>query len=1079
MRSWTRQTFLNVSGQQFDISTIVTLPRLHTLVASECHLSGVGAVCECRELFNVILSRNRGLLDLRPLGSFSSLGVVDLGGCSLSVQQLLPLRETLIMNLALHDNPGVTGLPLYRPFLVTMLPFLWCLDGLYVTEREREDAAALFFRQNTLETLTPIQRRILKIQRPAHPRANATAFKTAGTFLFNRAHFELLHSKRRHTLSLEYVSETYSRLFREYLEATPKEGLSLSIFESLLSTGALSDLVSASLADYGRALRMSSTEDTPPMPALDIHAMLMRYAALSQKLSGPLRRTLFYLSSVFPTFEPLLADIRRSYTSIAAPSGATSREESAGQLSGPPRGAASSEVETPSTQLSTSTTHATGSRYSFLSDALSYTIAHTSFDISSLYNEVFRQLFADSAPTRMLAALFSRTIIGLSYGYTAWPDHSYTYPRTVASIPGPHGPCDVSLDDLKPAADALLEWYSSNGDIHRVDKFYTCLLATTKLCNSIAREYKASFGIEKRHESLGHKSLAAPSTKVLPGVSAKDGCCSDIPKESADGTLPDVSHASSGPADPLSGKGQRDRYFNVDISTLDRSALRDAIKDISASAKHGFRSPAPSRPPVQRVATLKAPGNALPVLRLSYKIEARGSSTAAEQHSDTPSELYANVDFLPGRYYRSRTFAAADLPRELRPGPLEQLLRGQTDADIGDLDASGCSTGRLPLSQYDLAVTDAKALRRSAVRPIPSTNRLADSVADYALDQAGLHDNHGDWLRLFRMPKERRILYPRRNIADRPGEAEALALLPMGVDASGLSQGEAPSPSPPMAPPVEMRPGRPMTSDTSSPDHCCPSRTKAPAADEAGCPAPPPCAPSPLVDPNKYASLLRLCAYVRRLHRQQIRVRAVTQLHYKRLHSKALCMYMEANPFFTMDMLRNRDHYSAIDRERLANLGVSRVFAGSRRFMPLRTDDVIEDGLIRHIPRVFPTRRSQVEALSVDTFVAGLRKRRRAEATALPAANYLGPQAFLTEVRQPDAGAGSDPPSDASTAEQVEDAATASAPLDPESRSDGNEELHLQPAHTHAPAPNAQGFLQTRRSIIGYIDGRLHADTLE
>jgi hypothetical protein len=97
-----------------------------------------------RELWSVDLAGTRTLRDVSALAAYSVLGRVGLVGCTaVGFAEVAALAPVQI--LALEAPPLEGWHPLdRRALLVRLLPRCWCIDGVFVTARERQAAAAFF-----------------------------------------------------------------------------------------------------------------------------------------------------------------------------------------------------------------------------------------------------------------------------------------------------------------------------------------------------------------------------------------------------------------------------------------------------------------------------------------------------------------------------------------------------------------------------------------------------------------------------------------------------------------------------------------------------------------------------------------------------------------------------------------------------------------------------------------------------------------------------------------------------------------------------------------------------------------------
>ncbi|CAN0011132.1 unnamed protein product, partial [Choristocarpus tenellus] len=114
-------------------------PSLTTLHIAKNSLTALEAGCfeGCRELWSIDASNNR-LESLPGIASFDVLGHLDLSGNCIPLEALQPLVSIHILELSIAGNPAAEVAN--RSTILRLLPYLWVLDGEYVTAEERRRA---------------------------------------------------------------------------------------------------------------------------------------------------------------------------------------------------------------------------------------------------------------------------------------------------------------------------------------------------------------------------------------------------------------------------------------------------------------------------------------------------------------------------------------------------------------------------------------------------------------------------------------------------------------------------------------------------------------------------------------------------------------------------------------------------------------------------------------------------------------------------------------------------------------------------------------------------------------------------
>ncbi|TNJ30614.1 hypothetical protein GMRT_12232 [Giardia muris] len=347
-----------------------------------------------------------------------------------------------------------------------------------------------------------------------------------------------------------------------------------------------------------------------------------------------------------------------------------------------------------------------------------------------------------------------------------------------------------------------------------------------------------------------------------------------------------------------------------------------------------------------------------------------------------PPDIPLNLTsaFCPGRIYRSQVYVPAGLATE-------------------------------EMTQHDLDRIQLKQGTRSCAFTIEPTHKLGEHVEDYTCRRiltdiqqmpnttASPTNNtlseklqHAGVLRFMgKMAEKPRIQYPRKNLVETERDSRIRALgqsIPIEV-----SNGEGKD-QPLSLKAIEETP---ITSDFS---------VFIPEDMETEQQRGPPILPE-YFDEQTYSRLLDLERRVKEFHSEQIKLRAVTQTTYRRLYNAALKEYLGTNSYYTGEHTFRRDMFSIVDAERV---GITGSKYNKTKVHALRTDDVMSNRLIRHLPRLFKSKDQMLEAAQIEGIISGYKYKlqREMEASSETPSNrpntreaIVNPDVFLTELDHP------------------------------------------------------------------------------
>ena len=118
------------------LSFLEHVPRIASLVVSSNNLADLDGIASCPELFNVDASRNR-LQSVSQLARFEALGIVNLAYNQLNIDNIMELRNVVIMELSIAGNQKIDAIADSRQLIVLALPLLWILNGTFISREER------------------------------------------------------------------------------------------------------------------------------------------------------------------------------------------------------------------------------------------------------------------------------------------------------------------------------------------------------------------------------------------------------------------------------------------------------------------------------------------------------------------------------------------------------------------------------------------------------------------------------------------------------------------------------------------------------------------------------------------------------------------------------------------------------------------------------------------------------------------------------------------------------------------------------------------------------------------------------
>eukprot|EP00730_Choanoeca_flexa_P006669 TRINITY_DN12199_c0_g1_i2.p1 TRINITY_DN12199_c0_g1~~TRINITY_DN12199_c0_g1_i2.p1 ORF type:complete len:700 (+),score=86.25 TRINITY_DN12199_c0_g1_i2:1661-3760(+) len=148
---------LNVQGKQIArLDKIAQYHELEILLASQNILSRIPNLTS--NLWHLDLACNK-IQSLEALDSFAALGTLNLAGNYVTRADALWLQNIAIVNLILLGNPLECD-PNYRQRIICMLPNVWFLDGLFVSKRDRTQAAETQQRHGWKFAMTKLKRRL-------------------------------------------------------------------------------------------------------------------------------------------------------------------------------------------------------------------------------------------------------------------------------------------------------------------------------------------------------------------------------------------------------------------------------------------------------------------------------------------------------------------------------------------------------------------------------------------------------------------------------------------------------------------------------------------------------------------------------------------------------------------------------------------------------------------------------------------------------------------------------------------------------------------------------------------------------
>ncbi|RDD46259.1 hypothetical protein TrispH2_001394 [Trichoplax sp. H2] len=159
--------YIDLSDRQLvSLENLSVCPKLQTILASQNDIDAIlTTIIRCRELWKIDLSCNR-IRCLEGFGCFYSLGTINLANNNISWTDLQHLRNVHILDLCLYGNKELEKDPNYRAQVIDGLPYMWMLDGKFVTSYERKRVENFFKTANSkrpMKVSVSIKRHLRKV----------------------------------------------------------------------------------------------------------------------------------------------------------------------------------------------------------------------------------------------------------------------------------------------------------------------------------------------------------------------------------------------------------------------------------------------------------------------------------------------------------------------------------------------------------------------------------------------------------------------------------------------------------------------------------------------------------------------------------------------------------------------------------------------------------------------------------------------------------------------------------------------------------------------------------------------------
>ncbi|KAA6361395.1 MAG: hypothetical protein EZS28_043078, partial [Streblomastix strix] len=123
-----RQQKLDKFPPQIDVNSA------ETLYLDGNSLKNVDFLSNFPSLWNIDLFGNQ-IESLEQMRFYEAFGLVDLSNNKITWEELLKLRHVSILDLRLSNNPNLPSY--YRPIAIYLLPYVWAIDGWYISQYER------------------------------------------------------------------------------------------------------------------------------------------------------------------------------------------------------------------------------------------------------------------------------------------------------------------------------------------------------------------------------------------------------------------------------------------------------------------------------------------------------------------------------------------------------------------------------------------------------------------------------------------------------------------------------------------------------------------------------------------------------------------------------------------------------------------------------------------------------------------------------------------------------------------------------------------------------------------------------
>ncbi|CAF0915842.1 unnamed protein product [Brachionus calyciflorus] len=204
--------YLNLSN--LNIAEIENLEQSHNikhLILRNNEIDILTGLEKVRQLWRFEASNNR-IKNLEGFSKFVALGTLNLHGNEFNWSELEKIRHLHIVDLITSNNIKFDKDPHYRKHLIDSLPNVWMIDGLLVTNAERQEVA-LFFEESA-KSAKPIRHKLPKYQFVPTDQKRRDTYGDWSTKLMSKFAVNEVHNIETDSRRLDFIADWFEEIIK-------------------------------------------------------------------------------------------------------------------------------------------------------------------------------------------------------------------------------------------------------------------------------------------------------------------------------------------------------------------------------------------------------------------------------------------------------------------------------------------------------------------------------------------------------------------------------------------------------------------------------------------------------------------------------------------------------------------------------------------------------------------------------------------------------------------------------------------------------------------------------------------------